>query len=834
MNSDRTRLNDLEDILKLLYEKLNSFERELTITSNSAFKFELRQRIKREILPDIRRYEAEYWELYAQEAIVITNDEAESKLDQIAQAVESLESISNTSYPEELLSLLQDVRANLEESNKSASAKLKLVLPLIPVIASYELEMEAKDFVYNTWEGIKKMIRKGESNPENRQEQNTKKTNVFCSYAAKDQSFYEQLETHLSIMSRENIINQWNARDIDATYDWRENILKELEEASIILILVSPNYLASDYAYSQEMNYALKKHEEGESRVIPIIVRSVDWSSAPFARLQVLPRNAKPISTWANTDEAIVEIVSSIRRVIESLSTVKNLNDSSFVDVKTKTIYPIDTVFKESGVPTVTFIEPVNFYRLKLALRYLGRGLIIEGPSGIGKTTALKEAIRQLKLEGYDNQIEVLSARSPNAQKRLEKIDEWQEGIVAIDDFHLLNRSLKNQLVDRLKFLADLESTQKIIIVGIPHTRSSLVEAKHDVATRAEVITMGKTPDVLIESMIEKGEVALNTKFVRKSEIVSVANGSLNIAQMLCSKLAAREGIWQTRNYITNIECYLEDEIEEIKRVMDLKYGNFIRSFALLGGRRSHTCIQILMALVRDEEGYLSLVDPKNRNSDLGSAIEEFISEEYLQRLKKVFPDYKKFIFYDEYALALVIDDPQLIFYLLQMPVSHIRRATGMSESKSRNKIFISYSHRDNDWLKKLQIYLKPLERQGLIDRWDDTRIKPGMKWRDEIKKAIDSAQIAVLLVSSNFLASDFIDENELPPLLKAAEKEGALILSIILNPCKTIFELSELEQFQAVNLPSKPLSSMTDNERDEIFDRLLKTILDTLPSSPT
>ncbi len=157
-----------------------------------------------------------------------------------------------------------------------------------------------------------------------------------------------------------------------------------------------------------------------------------------------------------------------------------------------------------------------------------------------------------------------------------------------------------------------------------------------------------------------------------------------------------------------------------------------------------------------------------------------------------------------------------------------------MSESKSRNKIFISYSHRDSDWLKKLQIYLKPLERRGLIDRWDDTRIKPGMPWRDEIKKAVDSAQIAVLLVSSNFLASDFIDENELPPLLKAAENEGALILSIILNTCKALFELSELEQFQTVNLPSQPLSSMTENGHGEVFDSLVKTILDILPPAST
>ncbi len=376
MNSDLTRLHELQDILELLYEKLKSYERELLISSSPSAKFELRKRIEDEILPDIRRYEAEYWQLYPQEAIVITDEEAENQLAQIEPAIKSIENIPSSSYPAELIPLLQNVRASLEDSEKTTSDKLKVVLPIIPMIDSYELEIDTEVPIYKVWERIKEMFRRKGLNSENPQGQNTKTINVFCSYATKDRSFYEQLATHLSIMSREKIINQWYAREIEAGYDWREMVSKELEEASIILILVSSDYLASDYAYSQEMDYGLKKHEKGESRVIPIIVRPVDWSSVPFSRLQALPRNAKPISTWENTDEAFVDIVSSIRRIIESESAVKKTSNSSFVDVKTEEIYPIDKIFKESGVPTVTFIEPVNFYRLKLALRYHGRGLI--------------------------------------------------------------------------------------------------------------------------------------------------------------------------------------------------------------------------------------------------------------------------------------------------------------------------------------------------------------------------------------------------------------------------------------------------------------------------
>jgi len=158
--SDRQRLADLEDILKILYEQLGEFEQELIISSSKPAKFELKQRIKREILPNIRRYEAEYWELYPKEAIIISDEEAASQLVKVEQAVESIDLISLTFYPRELIPLLQDIRAELEEQNKAASAKLKVVLPLIPMIASYELEIETEGLMYKTWESIKRLVRR--------------------------------------------------------------------------------------------------------------------------------------------------------------------------------------------------------------------------------------------------------------------------------------------------------------------------------------------------------------------------------------------------------------------------------------------------------------------------------------------------------------------------------------------------------------------------------------------------------------------------------------------------------------------------------------------------
>lgn len=156
--------------------------------------------------------------------------------------------------------------------------------------------------------------------------------------------------------------------------------------------------------------------------------------------------------------------------------------------------------------------------------------------------------------------------------------------------------------------------------------------------------------------------------------------------------------------------------------------------------------------------------------------------------------------------------------------VKSIVRLPHRKSSVARNQIFISYSHKDSKWLQRLQIHLRPLEKLGVIDRWDDTRIRVGARWRNEIKKAIERARVAVLLISADFLASEFIVDNELPPLLQAAAYEGVMILPVIISPCR--FEKTDtISQFQAINQPSRPLSALDTNKREEIFVKVADAV---------
>jgi hypothetical protein len=146
------------------------------------------------------------------------------------------------------------------------------------------------------------------------------------------------------------------------------------------------------------------------------------------------------------------------------------------------------------------------------------------------------------------------------------------------------------------------------------------------------------------------------------------------------------------------------------------------------------------------------------------------------------------------------------------------------THTNNRTEVFISYIRNDQDDLNRLLVHLKAAKLNNMVKYWDDTQIKPGELWSDAIKKAIASAHVAILLVSVDYLASEYILENELPPLLTASEEEGVTILPVILGPC--FFQRTDLARFQPVNDPSIPLSKMNQHEKDEVWNKVIKAIL--------
>ena len=114
-------------------------------------------------------------------------------------------------------------------------------------------------------------------------------TEVFYSYCHRDEDLRDELERHLSILKRSGVIQGWHDRQIGAGSEWAGRIHEHLNRAHVILLLISADFLASDYCYDVEMKRAMERHEAGEAVVIPIILRPVDWSGAPFARREAGP-----------------------------------------------------------------------------------------------------------------------------------------------------------------------------------------------------------------------------------------------------------------------------------------------------------------------------------------------------------------------------------------------------------------------------------------------------------------------------------------------------------------------------------------------------------------
>lgn len=172
------------------------------------------------------------------------------------------------------------------------------------------------------------------------------------------------------------------------------------------------------------------------------------------------------------------------------------------------------------------------------------------------------------------------------------------------------------------------------------------------------------------------------------------------------------------------------------------------------------------------------------------------------------------------------INHTNILEEFTEMVISPLRESVARKISlDSKNKVFISYSHKDFKWLERLQLHLKPIVRQGSMDVWADTKIEPGANWQVEIERALKTANFAILIVSANFMGSDFISAIELPRLLTAARNKGTVIIPLVISH-SLFFDDPVLSQFQAINAPEFPLISLNEDAQEAIFVKLSREIL--------
>ena len=270
------------------------------------------------------------------------------------------------------------------------------------------------------------------SSTENISTANTRPVTIFCSYSHKDYKLLKELEKHLTLLKRQGLISYWYDRMVAEDMDLHEEIDKHLNSAHIILLLISPDFLASEYCYSIEMKRALERHKIGEAQVLPILLRLVDWRETPFAHLQALPTNGKSIMNWRNKAGAFVNVVEGIRRAIEDVRIVSVSTSQATFPAPFPKVWNIP--YRRNSFFTGRD-EVITQLHDQLHIEQtvnLAQPIAISGLGGIGKTQVAVEYAYQYRHEYQavlwmraDSQETLISSYAEIAT--LLKLREWNE-----------------------------------------------------------------------------------------------------------------------------------------------------------------------------------------------------------------------------------------------------------------------------------------------------------------------------------------------------------------------------------------------------------------------
>jgi hypothetical protein len=245
---------------------------------------------------------------------------------------------------------------------------------------------------------------------------------VFISYSHKDESFRDELEDHLTMLHRKSIISVWHDRKITAGEDWKDEIDSNLESADIIILLISSSFIASDYCYDIEMKKALEREKEGTATIVSIILRNCDWTDCEFSKFQAVPKDAKPISLWADRDTAWLDVVKGLKDHISKFMPAVNIIDekvcselsTDFITITDETISWIDDIevvlthrkmnhillsdiFVEPDINIPDETKKDSFKLVSSSILFQKPNIyLISGDEQQGKTTLLKMGYKEL------------------------------------------------------------------------------------------------------------------------------------------------------------------------------------------------------------------------------------------------------------------------------------------------------------------------------------------------------------------------------------------------------------------------------------------------------
>ena len=455
----------------------------------------------------------------------------------------------------------------------------------------------------------------------------------------------------------------------------------------------------------------LEQHRLGALRALPVLVASTRWRATPFGRLPPLPSNSVPVEEWNDPNTAWAEVIRDLVRALprptaDTPPPEVDVDELSFAGdgraapargaahdrappAPSTVPLRVQQVFRTTGVPDVSFVAPAQLRDLEIRVGFMNEGLVVEGPSGIGKTTATRHALvaslgADLDTLRSTDRLRWLSSKDDRDVAALVHLLDAGyadlRGHLVIDDFHRLDGALQGRVADLIKLVADSDTVSaKIIVIGINPVGSSLVQDFPDVAGRFFVVAMGKQPDEKIEELIRKGERALNITFGERDQFVRAARGSFFTAQLLCLQAALQDGILETsaepRTIVSGPDGAILDRVHS---QLKFKYHDALLAFAAydVAPPPRGACLVLLWLLANSADTTVSLAAARVRYPELADAITWLLASN-LSTLFARQPRLVQLFFYNRDAAILSTEDPQLEFYLANLNWPALARDSG-------------------------------------------------------------------------------------------------------------------------------------------------------------
>lgn len=342
----------------------------------------------------------------------------------------------------------------------------------------------------------------------------------------------------------------------------------------------------------------------------------------------------------------------------------------------------LEDVFVLSGVPTYTFVKPAIYDRILVSMRTPGRCLVVEGPSGIGKTTLVKAVIEELNIE---KDVLLLSARKKDDRELIEALPEMKNiGIAIIDDFHRLDDSVKEIIANYMKILADEGSEEnKLVLIGINKAGDRLVEFGSDIGLRLDVFKVESNSKEKISELIRLGEQVLGVDIVRKNELSNNCHGSFQICQMLCNEVCQIEGVTETckdkKVLDTEVAVVIESVMVTLRRLFHKPCIEFARGSRLRQEGRA-PYLHILKWLSEGPDWSLDIREAIKRNPEhrlsVGQVIQKGFLESLLKEKDEILGEY--FVYISEIQI-LSVEDPKIVFYLRNIVWRNFAKEAGFT-----------------------------------------------------------------------------------------------------------------------------------------------------------